>query len=409
MSVATGLLMRLGARNLLRHRRRNGLLLAAIAVGIASTVLANALIRGYQYDMRDDALDNLNGHLKVLAPGYLDDPSAARAFALPANSSTLLPKGAVIATASRVRVPAVVQSERETRGVELVGVDPVDEQRLSFLGSINIEGIELEGADDGRLLIGRALAERLDTRLGRRVVVMALGADGRNRELGFRIVGVFDAPGRQQELAYAITGREALARYLGVAGITELSFRLADDAALDPARRSLGIALPTLEVHDWKGLDPLAAGMFELADASLLIWLSIVLIALGFGLVNALATAVLERAREFGLLRALGMRPRHVVVQVLIESLLVTLAGVVLGTAGGWLSVVLLADGIDLGAWARGAEFFGMRQILVPRLLMTDLWLVLVAAFIFAFVGSVYPAWRAVAMAPLVALQGIRT
>ncbi|MGA0840264.1 MAG: ABC transporter permease, partial [Pseudomonadales bacterium] len=188
-----------------------------------------------------------------------------------------------------------------------------------------------------------------------------------------------------------------------------LSFRLVDDAALDPARRSLGIALPPLEVNDWKGLDPLAAGMFELADASLLIWLSIVLIALGFGLVNALATAVLERAREFGLLRALGMRPRHVVVQVLIESLLVTLAGVVLGTAGGWLSVVLLADGSDLGAWARGAEFFGMRQILVPRLLMTDLWLVLVAAFIFAFVGSVYPAWRAVAMAPLVALQGIRT
>ena len=409
MTLAMGLLLRLGSRNLLRHRRRNALLLAAIAVGIASTVLSNALIRGYQYDMRDDAIDNLNGHLKVVAPGYLDDPSAARAFALTLTPESLLPSGAVTASATRIRVPAVVQSERETRGVELVGIDPADEEFLSFLGSVDIDGKGLAGASDGRLLLGRELAARLDTQLGRRVVVMALGADGRHRELGFRIVGVFDTPGRNQELAYAVTGRDALARQLGVAGVTEISFRLANENALDESRRLLVAALPALQVHDWKSLDPLAAGMFELADAQLLIWLLIVLIALGFGLVNALATAVLERTREFGLLRALGMHPRHVLQQVLVESLLVTLAGVLVGTLAGCLFVLLLADGIDVGAWATGAELFGMRQVLVPRLLFGDLVLVLLASFIFAFLGSLYPAWRAIATPPLVALQGSRT
>jgi len=95
--------------------------------------------------------------------------------------------------------------------------------------------------------------------------------------------------------------------------------------------------------------------------------------------------------------------------QVLVESLLVTLAGVILGMLAGCLFVLLLADGIDVGAWATGAELFGMRQVLVPRLLFGDLVLVLLASFIFAFLGSLYPAWRAVAMPPLTALQGSRT
>ena len=92
------------------------------------------------------------------------------------------------------------------------------------------------------------------------------------------------------------------------------------------------------EQANWRSLRLLAICRLGLAV------LLIVLIALGFGLVNALATAVLERAREFGLLRALGMHPRHVLQQVLVESLLVTLAGVLVGTLAGCLFVLLLAE-----------------------------------------------------------------
>ena len=72
------LLAQLGWRNLWRYRRRNLMLFSAIFVAVAGCVLISALIRGYQHDMIDDAVANLTGNLKVLAPGYRADPSIAR-------------------------------------------------------------------------------------------------------------------------------------------------------------------------------------------------------------------------------------------------------------------------------------------------------------------------------------------
>lgn len=415
--MALSLLLRLAWRNLLRHRRRNGLLLAAVMVGMAATVLSNALVRGYQFDLRDDAVDNLNGHMKVLPPGWLDDPRAALQIDLPPAFRAgapnpeigLIAEGAIWTT--RIRVPAVVLSERETRGVELVGIDPVAEQGLSFAGDLERSGEGLTDAGDARVLLGRALADTLETDVGRRVVIVTQNAAGASVEMGFRVVGVFDEPGRARELAYALTGRDRLAVQLGMTGVSELSVRFTDPSAdhLAHARAALTAALPGDDIRDWRTLDPLASGMFDIIDAVLYVWLVIVLVALGFGLVNTLATAVIERMREFGLLRALGMRARYVLAQVVLESVLVTLLGVVLGIGGGIALVGLLHEGIDLSAWSSATALIGIGNLLVPRVLPADILLVFVAALIFALVGSIYPAWRAVAPAPLAALHGGRT
>jgi len=404
VTVPILLFVRLGWRNLWRHRRRNGLLVAAILVGVAAVVLTNALIRGYQQDMRDDAVNNLNGHLKALAPGYLDEPSAAHSFALEPGWQP--PFEAGFAWTSRIRVAAVVISERETRGVQLVGIDPAQERGLSFVGDVAVTGESLADAADRRILLGAALLAALDTEVGRRIVVIAEGADGRSREAGFRVAGVFDAPGSGLEKTFAFTGREGLQTLLGTRNVTEVSVRFAREPAGSNARDLLAQALPEVDVRDWRTLDPMAAAMFEMADLGVFIWLMIILVALGFGLVNALATAVMERVREFGMLRALGMRRGHVVLQVLVEALVVTLAGVAGGVLAGMLLVFAFAGGIDLSAWSAGVELAGLRSVLVPRLLPVDVVIVVVFAVLLALVGSLYPAWRAVRIEPLDALRG---
>ena len=77
------LLLQLSLRNVLRHKRRNGMLLSAILVAVAAVVVSSALVRGFQRDMLEAAVANLTGHVKILAPGYLDDPE--RAAELPAG------------------------------------------------------------------------------------------------------------------------------------------------------------------------------------------------------------------------------------------------------------------------------------------------------------------------------------
>jgi ABC-type lipoprotein release transport system permease subunit len=399
------LLVQLSWRNLWRQRRRNAMLLAAIVVAVGTVVFANAVIRGYQGDMLNDAVNNLTGHVKVLAPGYRADPSIDKSFTIAPEWQPALDPSVVLGWTSRVRVPAVIMSERETRGIQLVGVDPGTESLISFLGEVDIIGEYLNGSDDRRVLIGKALAEQLDTKLGRRIVMITQGSDGLNRERGFRIAGLYDGEGTGVEKVFVFTGRDTLQEMLDTTAITEISVRLIADEYGGLAGRRLASSFSDLEVMGWRELQPQVAAMFAFADAAIFIWFTIMMIALGFGLINTLVTAVLERTRELGMLRAVGMRPRAVVAQVVIESVLIVSVGLVLGLAVGVWLVSLLDEGIDLGRWAAGVEMFGIRTVLVPRLLVGDLVLVAVMTVIFGVIASFYPALRAVKIRPLEAMR----
>jgi len=407
MRVPVRLLVSLGGRNLFRHRRRTIMLLAAICVAVAGVTVMNSLIRGFQQDMRESAVENLTGHIKVLAPGYRDDPGIQKRFELAQAWDPAEFSAAMAGWAPRVRVPAVIMSERETRGVQLVGIDPARED-ISFLGDVPVEGERLAGPGDNRLLLGRALAEQLETDVGYRVVVMTQGADGRNREAGFRVAGLYDADGTGLEKAFAFSGLEFVQQLLDADGVTEVSIRLAgaDETTGGPSlvQRLQGVFTGT-DVWRWEELEPQAAAMFAFADMAVYIWFLIMMGALVFGLVNTLITAVMERTREFGMLRALGMRRSLLVIQVVIESSLIMATGVLVGLAIGSLCVLALADGIDLSQWAQGVEMAGMRSLLVPRLLPGDLLLVAGLSLGLGVLASLYPAWRAVKIEPLEALR----
>ncbi len=407
MTMPLRLLLSLSARNLFRHRRRNLMLLAAICVAVAGVTLMNSLIRGFQEDMRDSAVENLTGHIKILAPGYRDDPSIERRFELARQWDPAAFSDQLAGWAPRVRVPAVIMSERETRGVQLVGVDPMLEN-ISFLGDVPVVGERLAGPADNRVLLGAALAEQLQTDVGYRLVLITQGADGQNREAGFRIAGLFDAEGTGLEKAFAFTGLSYLQQLLDADGVTELSIRLKADGSMLP-ERSLAGRLRDLftgqDVFRWEELEPQAAAMFAFADMAVFIWFLIMMGALTFGLVNTLVTAVMERTREFGMLRAVGMRRSTVIVQVVIESSLIMLVGVAAGLLIGSAGVLWLGDGIDLSQWAEGMEMAGMSTVLVPVLVPGDLVLVAGMSLALGVLASLYPAWRAVKIEPLEALR----
>ncbi len=113
----------------------------------------------------------------------------------------------------------------------------------------------------------------------------------------------------------------------------------------------------------------------------------------------------MERVREFGMLRAVGMRPGAVVVQVVLESTWIMVVGVTIGLLVGWLFILWIGEGINLAQWAEGVDMFGMRSLLVPRLFVGDMVLVAGMSLFFGFFASLYPAWRAVKIKPLDALR----
>ena len=208
------LLLQLSVRNLMRHKRRNAMLLLAIAMAVGGVIGSNALIRGMQVDVLNSAVANLTGHVKIHARGYRDDPGIARGFQLERDYQPDIDAQSVVGWAPRLRLPAVIMSERETRGVQLVGIDPSAEG-ISFISSAPLEGEFLYDSDDGRVVIGAELARQLETGVGRRVVVITQGADGLNRERGYRVAGVYDAEGTGLEKLFVFAGTDAVAADLG--------------------------------------------------------------------------------------------------------------------------------------------------------------------------------------------------
>ena len=397
------LLIQLSWRNIWRHRRRNAILLSAIAVAVAGVMLLNTMMRGMQQDIRNTAIENLTGHVKILAPGYLDDPGIERGFEALDDWQNTLPDH-VTGWASRIRVPAVVMSERETRGVQLVGIDPARES-ISFLGQAEVDGDRPSGPGDPRILIGALLAEALDTAAGRRLVLVTQGADGRTREAGFRIAGIYRAEIAGLEKAFVFTGLAALQRLLGTDKITEISLRLDGEDLEASTIAALAETFENQDVVSWRQLEPQAAAMVEVSDMTVYILFVIVMGALVFGLVNTLVTAVMERLRELGMLRAIGMRPRAVVAQVVVESTVVMAIGVAAGLGLARGVFAFIADGIDLTAFGDSLASFGMRPTFVPVFDIRDVALIVVLSLALSVLASFYPARRAVKINPLEALR----
>lgn len=402
------LLLSLSWRNLLRHARRTSMLSLAVTIGVASLVLIASLLRGWLDATVLEALDGLTNNVRIHAEGWIDDPGAEHHFDLPPALGRVLDEDPQVrGWTVRVRAPAVIMSERETRGLSLVGIDPSAEQTLSFLGEATLQGERLRSLDDDAVLLGRAMAEQLDTGLGKRVVLMMQDSGGATVERGYRVVGLFDASGEGREKGFAFTGRDHLSALLGTGAATELAIALHETGGEDElvARLAPQLEDAGLVALTWRDLVPQAAAMVEISDTAVWVWYIVMMSGLAFGLVNTLLASVIERVRELGLLQALGMRPSGVLWQVVFESWLILLVGLFMGLVLGALCVWLLRDGVDLGAWAEGIEMMGVSRVLYPLMTVTDLMQIGAVVLGLGLIGSLYPARKAVQIDPLEALN----
>ncbi|MGD2082445.1 MAG: ABC transporter permease [Chromatiales bacterium] len=403
------LLARLAWRSVWRQRRRSLILLAAITLGVWAMIAMAALFRGWLEGQVTNEIDNLTGHVQIHAPGYRDDPALEHSMDPPAAGLLKVLDGPQVTHwASRVRVPAVVSSERESAGVTLVGIRPARERGLSFIAEAVSEGRYLEGPGDDGLLLGRKLAERLETGLGKRVVIMSQGRGNTVADRGFRIVGIFDADVQTVETAFVFTGLTTAQRLLDIGDrVSEIALKAPRYDALGPLVESLRATAPGREVLPWPELEPLLKVMLKVTDGFMYIWYLVVFLAMSFGLINTLLMAVFERTREIGLLMALGMRPGAVLVQVLLESALLLVLGLVLGNGLTGLTLWALHDGIDLSRFAEGLAMMGYSPVIYPALIPRDAIGANLLVILLGIAASLYPAWRAARTVPVEALARV--
>lgn len=407
---ALKIIVKLAWRNLWRNHRRTIVMLSAISIGAWAMIFMTSLMRGMVNEMLRDGIRALPGHVQVHHPDYRDDPSIENLVnATSEELAVSLLAAGIDRFSTRVRVPAVISSERESRGVILLGIDPEREAAIEAIGSRVTEGRPLADVGDSGVIIGRRLAEKLETEVGKRIVLMSQDPENEVADRGFRVVGLYEANLEIQEEAFVFAGRKTIQQMLGIGDfVSEVAVVGEDYRVVDPLLASVRHAIDgDDEVLPWTELDEYLGTMMTVMDGFVLVWVVVIFLALSFGLVNTLVMAVFERVREIGLMLALGMRPSSILGQIIVESFFLLTIGLVVGNLLACLTVLPLADGIDISIVAEGMEMFGAASVLYPEMEMQDAILANVVVLILGFLASLSPAWRASQYEPVEAITKV--
>ncbi len=406
MMGKSGLLAAMGWRNLWRNPRRTGLILVAVGIGVWSTLSFTALLQAWSASSLQTALIDMTGQGQIHARGYLDNPGVAQRMAPPrAKLEALLSRPEVQQWAPRVRVPAAIQSAYETLPVSLTGIDPARELGLSFIATAVSAGQPLAGVDSPGILLGRELARRLRIQVGQRIVLMSQNVGGALAERGFKVSGLFSATHQAEKRYVFVSIRQAQSMLDMGQSITGIAFNLHNINHLNSFLGQLRQAFPKLDIQSWETLRPVAKAMSQLSNSFILMWIFIIFVLMAFGIVNTLLMSLHERVRELALLQALGLRPKLIFIQVMMESALVVLLGVVLGMVLAAVTVLVFHNGLNLGFLARGAEWLGAGQVLYPRLNISQFLGISALIWVLGFTASLLPAWRIVHHVPIEAIN----
>ena len=333
------------------------------------------------------------------SPELLADPDPlAESFRLnPEVSSESLRLALTLPVRHRV-------SDRETREatLELWGVDPIREDKTTHLFS----RVEVPATS---WLAGTELEKELDIQTDWIVLSgpagQALAAKpGDTLEVGtgaiplrLKVVGTISSgiPGAAAG-SFAILHREPMWQTVfGQPRASEILVRLKPEADGQQVSQELLDGLG-LEILDWGELYPVLKEMGSMIDVANYVFLLVVYIAVTFGIANTMIMAVFERVRELGILKALGTTPGQIFLLVILESVFLSILGMILGMAVSGATYWLWArHGLDLSFFASGMEAMGLGTVLYPVLTAENIVITVLAALVIALGSALYPGWRA--------------
>jgi ABC-type lipoprotein release transport system permease subunit len=412
------LLVKIGWRNLWRNPRGTLLTALALGLGLALLLVSLGLLDGLHEKMVGDGVRFGTGHVVIQAKGYQD--TGSQDLLLPAQVVSTTAeflhtepmKRLVRGVSPRLLASGLLSSAANAAGVGIIGIMPKEERAVSLIPSRIVEGKNLTDDEQSGVVIGAELARKLEVKVGSKVVLMTQAVQQPDREATdpgeggmqstlLRVSGIFRT-GVQAVDAHVVHLLLPVAQtLLGVPGrVTQIAVLLEREGdslmvARDLRKQLAGVAV---EVLPWRESMPRLVQIFRLDQAFNYVMNGVVLAMVGLGILNTILMRVLERRYEFGLCKALGLRPLQLAVMIIGESLALTTISLALGLALGSIVHYYIATfGLDLHWLFKGGapSAFVFDPIIYSRLSLSRIASSVSIVFLTTTVISFYPAFKA--------------
>ncbi len=398
-------------RNIWRNRMRSLVVITSIALGIWAGVFVGGFSFGLNSQRIAATINNSISHLQLHHPDWQDENQFNLWVDQPQRVESYLENAPTVkAWSSRVLANGMVASAHYTGGARILGIDPLREAALTDLESTVDSGSYFSESGRNQILLGAALAKKLEVKPGSRVVLTFTDDEHNIISASFKVVGLYDITSSQLEKLQVYVRQSDLLSLLGAAPDQrhEYAALLKDEAQVGSFTALLASEFPTLAIDSWRDLAPELSYADELMTMMLYVIIGIIMLALSFGIINTMLMAVLERRKELGMLMGVGMNKQRIFAMILFETLLLSLCGGPLGILLGYLTIAITGErGLELSMFSDGLESFGISATIYPTVFTSFYYGTTLLVILMAFLSSLYPARMALRLKPVEAIRTI--
>ncbi|MEL6672449.1 MAG: FtsX-like permease family protein [Bacteroidota bacterium] len=416
------MLIQIAWRNVWRSKVRSLVVITSITLGLMLSIFLMSFNFGMLEQRERNIITTQISHLQIHHPGFKGDPKLK--YTIGEGAATLdqlADQSSIKAFAGRVITTGFASTTKGAFGAQIIGVQPEKEAVLTLLEERVIAGGYFPNGRKNTILIGDALAEKLGYKIPaaegdtaptynfrKRLILSFQDLNGQPISARFRVGGVYKATNSILEKTQIFVQATDLKRETGVSGWHEIAVLMKDPKDIPVLKQELISANPQQLVQDYGEVSPDLKFIADTFATTMYIFIGIILLALGFGIVNTMLMAILERTRELGMLMSIGMNRIKIFLMVLLETTFMCMVGGPIGILLGYMLVSIFNRvGIDLSAFSEGMGSFDISSQVYTYVPAEWYWQIGLMVIITAFIASLYPARRALKLKPAEAVRAI--
>ena len=379
--------------------------IVGVTVGVASLIIALALMTGLQREMRDRIVGS-QAHVyvwKVLGGGFDDYRAEAR---------TLEAVEGVAAAAPAIQGKALARTRVGEVFVNIKGIDPELEARVTEVADAVTQGslgdVVSAGEDAfGGIVIGKGVAERLGAFVGDEIVLVTqsgtlspMGVLPRPRRL--EVVGIFDLGLFEYDTSFGFVSLETAARLFGRETVEMMQLRVDDIYAsrevADRITAELGAGYLT---DDWSQLNAALFSALWLEKMAISIAIGLIVVVSALHIVASLTMLVMEKSRDIAILKTMGAGAAAIRRVFVLQGGIIGLVGTAAGAGLGW-AIATVMDRYRLLELPGDVYQISYVPFVIQPL---DFALVVAAANLICFSATIYPSRHASRVDPAESLR----
>jgi putative ABC transport system permease protein len=402
------LMLQLAWRNIWRNKLRSIVVLISIAVGLFAGLAVLSLYKGMMTNRIRTVIDSETGHLQIHAPNFTREKDVS--MIIP-NANTIQSKveelREVRSVTPRMIVLGMFATTTGSAGVQINGIDPDKEQKVSGLKKKIIAG-QYFTKKKNEIIVGKKLADKLKIHVGSKVVLTFTDSANNLVSGAFKIAAIYQSVNAPLDERNVYVKMDALCDLIGLKNsIHELAILLKEDKATDAVHMRLQQILQALDVADWRELSPETNLLVKTVDDYSYVIIIIIMLALAFGITNTMLMAVLERRREIGMMMALGTSKKRISGLIILETVILTIAGTPVGLLLGWLGIQYFNKvGLDFSGSGKDLmASFGFGTRLYPEFPNEKLLNIFLIVSLTALLSSIIPLFKTLSMKPTEAIR----